>query len=126
MRLIIDDQITEPLKEYTESLGPTFNYITAEVSKRLANFTKVNYLMGQKLNRKTGETFQSVKFFKLKNFVMGVKPGVGVRGSLNYLNKWIGTDKEFMAPALKQFEDSRRAEKIMKQIIAKRTAKAGF
>ena len=126
MNIIIEDNLTKPLEKYIDSFGPTMNYITAEVAKKYADYTKVNYLMGQALKRQTGETFQSLKFFKMKNLKMGVKPGVGIRGSLNYLNKWIGTDKDFMKPSLAKFENSRRPEKIIKFIIAKRTKQAGF
>ena len=61
------------------------NFVVAEISKNYAEFQKEGYLDGQYLNRQTGETAGSVRFFKLKNGRFGVAPGVGVSGNLNYL-----------------------------------------
>lgn len=109
--------MSEDLAIFGQDLPKVLNYATAEVAKRFADYTKRNYLLGQSLNRVTGETYNSVKFFKQKEMQMGVRPGVGIRGSLNYLNKYIGTSKEFMKPSSNEFKTSGRAEKVLKFIL---------
>jgi len=62
------------------------NYVVAEISKDYADFQKHNYLSGQYLNNLTGETYGSVKFFKLNKGYFAIRPGAGVSGRLNYLS----------------------------------------
>jgi len=62
------------------------NFVVAEVSKDYAEYQKKNYLSGQYLNKRTGGTYDSVKFFKLSDNNFAVRPGAGVSGRLNYLS----------------------------------------
>lgn len=126
MNIIIDDQLTKPFKRYRKSFDKTLNWITAEVSMDFASYVKYNYLMGQKLKRRTGRTFQSVKFFKIKDKQMGIRPGVGIRGSLNYLGRWTGTRREFMSPALGKFSRAGKATKVANFLLQQQLRKMGF
>jgi len=126
MNISIEGNLQRALLQFNEDLPKVLNYLTAEVAHKFADYTKRNYLLGQALHKRTGRTYNSVKFFKKKNMQMGVRPGVGVRGNLNYLNKWIGTEHEFMAPAARSFQNSGRADKVANFIMRQTIRKKGF
>lgn len=117
MKVVLKDTITKPLKTFSKGLPNIYNYILGEVGKDFATYTKVNYLQGQKMKKRTGVLFNSVKFFKEKDLRFGVASGVGVRGSLNYLNKFIGTKHEFFKPAVKAYRKSGSPERITERIV---------
>ncbi len=70
-------------------------------------FVQDGYLHGQAMRWVTGKTAGSVKMWsgrkRKKEDAWYVRPGVGIRGSLNYLYRWIGTPHEFMAPGFERF-----------------------
>ncbi len=90
-------------------------------------FVQQNYLSGQKLKRRTGQTSDSVKTWmpgskKLKvysDITARVRPGVGITGSLNYLGRWTGTEREFMRPAFAAFAAGNRVERAIDDNIDK-------
>lgn len=84
-----EGDVRDKLYEYSKHFPKIKNYMIAEVSKHLAEYEKQRYLSGQYLNRQRGVTHDSVKFFKMKNGVFGVRPGAGVPGRLNYLNVYL-------------------------------------
>ena len=83
------------------------NYVTmalGDLSQLLAYSVRNNFLHGQALDVITGRTEKSVKaFYDKKQKAWFVRVGVGVSGSLNYLARWTGTEREFMAPAFHDF-----------------------
>ncbi len=92
-----------------------------DVAHEAGDYIKRYYLSGQALDVRSGLTRRSIKqFYDKREKAWYLRPGVGVRGSLNYLAKWIGTDKEFMVPGFKSFMAVRDIEgDIMKKIEAK-------
>ncbi|OPL13130.1 MAG: hypothetical protein AVO39_10940 [delta proteobacterium MLS_D] len=89
MTVTTEGEVRDKLYEYSKHFPKIKNYMIAEVSKQLAKYEKERYLNGQYLARRTGTTYNSVKFFKMKNGVFGVRPGAGVPGRLNYLNVYV-------------------------------------
>lgn len=126
MNISIKGSLDEELSKFNQDLPKVLNYITAEVAKKFSDYTRRNYLLGQSLQKRSGETYRSVKFYKKENMEMGVSPGVKVPGSLNYLNKWIGTDRDFMRKSYKSFVQSGRADKTAEYIINQLLRKKGF
>lgn len=114
------------LQEVAKEFPSLTNYIVSEVSKGLAKFQKEGYLRGQYLNKKSGETYDSVRFFKMQNGVFGVRPGSGVVGRLNYLNVFVrGSDSrgrtfpqgDFITDSARAFFASKEVTKISGAII---------
>lgn len=89
MTVTTEGEVRDKLYEYSRHFPKIKNYMIAEVSKALAKHEKQNYLAGQYLNKDSGTTYDSVKFFKMKSGVFGVRPGAGVPGRLNYLNVYV-------------------------------------
>jgi len=120
-------------KETQEELKKTIDGLSNIASKRLnawvrfalieeanefAEYVKETKLTGNPLKKRTGETYNSVKAWTRKATskrasALLVRPGVGVKGSLNYLAKWVGTPLEFMRPAFTEF---RRGDRILKAV----------
>lgn len=85
---------------------------TGDVAKEGGEFIKEHYLRGQALQRITGRTHDSVKQFYVRSEQSWyIRPGVGIKGSLSYLARWIGTRREFMKPGFKRFLAERNAER---------------
>ena len=126
MKIIIQDTLSKKLLSFNKRLPNIYNYILAEIAKDFSNYTRVNYLQGQKMKKRTGLTFNSVKFFKEKELKMGVRPGVGVKGNLNYLNKFIGTKYEFFKPSVNAYRKSGIPERIAEDIIRNIIKKKGL
>lgn len=84
-----EGKVRDKLYEYSRHFPKIANYMVAEISKAAAEHEKTDYLNGQYLDRQTSETYDSVKFFKLKKGVFGVRPGAGIPGRLNYLNVFV-------------------------------------
>ncbi len=122
MKIIITEDIVEKYKGLTKDFESIFDYGLALSSLDYAEFIKENYLLGQKMDKKTGELFDSVKFIKNKNFKSQsyvVLAGVGISGHLNYLNRYIGTQHEFMSPSFKRWQSENRAIKIIEDNFEK-------
>ena len=78
-------------------------------SDEFVDFVKKNYLSGQSLGVISGETRSHVGAWMQKK-VMGkhqttfvIRPGKGIDGRQNYLERWTGTKHEFMRPAFAAF-----------------------
>lgn len=92
------------------------NLISSAISKEYAEYLKGGYLSGQVLGKISGETFDSTKFFKMKNGIFGVRPGSGVTGRLNYLHRFERGDRPFMKPSFASFKSSGRPGRIALRI----------
>ena len=99
-----------------------------EEADKFVPFVRLNYLQGQKLRRITGRTASSIKAWtpkkgtiKKHGLTKGVfiRPGVGIAGNLNYLGKWVNTEREFMRPALLRFRTGGRVENAVRKNIDK-------
>lgn len=116
MRITIKDKVAEQYSQLGDDLQKIYDYGLAEASKNYAFYVKIGYLTGNPMGKRTGELFKSVKFTRTKNrpnLSYTVKPGVGVKGHLNYLNRYIGTEKEFMEPSFKEWKN----RKLINQIL---------
>ena len=84
---------------------------TGDIAREGADYIKDRYLRGRALDRITGTTAGSVKqFYDKKEKSWYIRPGVGIRGSLNYLARWTGTRREFMQTGFNRFLASRNVE----------------
>lgn len=103
--------------KFIDNLLRVENRIANEVSAEFAEYVKTHKLSGQVLGVRTGETRESVKFFKLKSGEFGVRPGSGVPGRLNYLLRFERGTKPFMAPSLQEFVASNQHLRIADRVI---------
>lgn len=93
-----------------------------------AVYVKDTKLSGNPVHNRTGELFRSVGAStptrgKYKNKHI-VRPGVGISGCLNYLNRWVGTPLEFMAPAAREFSASGKIQRNVSENIENMLEKA--
>lgn len=95
-----------------------------------ARHVRDQWLNGRAMNRRTGETADSVlpwspvrrkSQMSLSQRVgsVYVRPGVGIQGSLNYLNRYVGTSREFMIPAFQRWQANGRITKAVDDNIDK-------
>ena len=73
----------------------------------LRNFT---FWLQKKMNGKKSLTFL-------------IRPGVGITGLQNYLERWTGTRREFMLPAWRNFGAETRVARYVDQNISEMLAK---
>lgn len=94
----------EELKAVADSrLMAWIRYSVRELGGEVAEHVKTSYLSGQVMNVITGATREHVALYRRKagksRSEWVLRPGVGVRGMQNYLERWTGTGREFMHPA---------------------------
>ena len=96
-----------------------------EESDTFVDFVQSNYLSGQSLNVITGETRSHVgawmqrKLKGKKQSVFVIRPGKGIPGLQNYLERWTGTRHEFMRPAFTAFGAENRIARAVESNIEK-------
>ncbi len=110
LRIDIDKEMGERIKRLGGSLPAILNFSASEVADDLASYIRDTFLTGRALQKRTGETHDSVRGYKAKRGDQGhfVDFGVGVNGHLNYLHKWDGTGREFMGPGKDAYEATGR------------------
>lgn len=112
--------------ELADDMPSIANFIVSQVADDYADWVRDRYLSGQVLRKVTGETYSSTKFFKMQEGTFGVRPGVGVPGSLNYLYRWVGTGREFMKPSARAFRAAgmpqKTADRILSGILSRQAA----
>ena len=129
MRITIKDTVAEDYEKLGEDLFKVYDYGLAEASKNYALFVKIGYLTGSAMKKRTGELYKSVKFQRTKNkpqLSYTISPGVGIRGHLNYLNRYIGTSKEFMEPSFSEWKNRRMINQILEANFEKVAKKKGM
>jgi hypothetical protein len=104
------------LKKLGEATPAIGNLIANAISADYAKYVRLHYLSGQVLGVRTGETRESTKFFKEDTGVFGVRPGVGIRGRLNYLMKYERGSRPFMKPSKERYQASGAPGDIAKRI----------
>lgn len=102
------------------------NFIANQVAEELAEHVVNRKLSGQVLNVRTGTTRGSTTFYKIKEGMFGVRPGVGIRGALNYLIGFERGSRPFMGPAYREYSASGRPEKIARAALASVHKERGF
>lgn len=129
MRIVIHDDITKDFEALGDDLKNIYEYGLAEASKNYATFVKSGYLTGQSMAKRTGTLFESVKFLRTKGrpeLSYSVMPGVGVKGHLNYLTRYIGTEKEFMKPSFERWKSKKEAIRIIEDNFQKVAKERGL
>lgn len=83
-------------------------------------YIRQSWLHGKALQYVTGTTAYSVKaFYDRKTRSWYIRPGVGIRGSLNYLARWIGTPHEFMKPGFTAYSSAHKITDVVIDSIDK-------
>lgn len=115
MKMVLSGTAYDDYKELEEDFDKIFNYGLYKSAEDYATYVKNNYLTGQAMKNRTGELYKSVKYLKDNKMTNSyiVMAGVGVTGHLNYLNRYVGTKKEFIKPAFKDWESQKRAFNII-------------
>lgn len=131
---ITDNGTIKATKEAIEAIGE--NRLDAWVrwsigveSDEFVSFVKASYLSGQKLNVVTGETRDHVgawmqrKLRGRRQSVHVIRPGKGIPGLQNYLERWTGTKHEFMRPAFAAFGSEARIARAVEENIGRQLRK---
>lgn len=129
MRITIKDTVAVEYEKLGKDLKEIYDYGLAEASKNYALFVKIGYLTGNPMAKKTGELYKSLKFVRTKgqpDLSYTIMPGVGVKGNLNYLNRYIKTEKEFMAPSFKAWKDRKTINQILETNFEKIAKQKGL
>ena len=98
-------------------------------SDEFVDYVRNYFLSGQRLNAITGTTRDHVdawlqkKTKGKKNQVFLIRPGVGIDGMQNYLERWTGTRHEFMRPAFRMFSAGNRISRRVEENIARQLRK---
>ena len=117
LRIDIDKEMGERIRRLGGSLPAILSFSASEIADNLASYIREAFLTGRALQKKTGETYGSVRGYKAKRGDQGhfVDFGVGVRGHLNYLHKWDGTGREFMGPGKDAYEATGRWKTLVEE-----------
>ncbi len=129
MRITIKDTVADEYERLGKDLQNIYDYGLAEASKNYALFVKLGYLTGNPMGKRTGELYKSLKFVRTKNkpeLSYTILPGIGVKGHLNYLNRYIGTEKEFMNPSFKAWKDRKTINQILESNFERIAKKKGL
>ena len=114
-----------------EYLPKWINYILNKDANEFAEYVRMFWISGQRINRVTGETFDSLMPFvpsrkrrKLKtdDIYYSVRPGVGIDGNLNFHGRWAKPayqqfGHEFMRPAFASFTAGDRVQRDVQENI---------
>ncbi|MFZ7132252.1 MAG: hypothetical protein ACOWWR_07835, partial [Eubacteriales bacterium] len=128
-RITIKDTVAVDYEKLGDDLKNIYDYGLAEAAKNYALFVKIGYLTGNPMAKQTGELFKSVKFLRTTNqpdLSYTVMPGVNIRGHLNYLNRYVKTEKEFMAPSFKAWKDRKTINQILESNFEKIAKQKGL
>ena len=107
----------EGLKELGEATPAIGNLIANAIAEDYAKYLRRNYLSGQVLGVRSGQTRSSTRFFKMNTGVFGVRPGSGIPGRLNYLLKFERGGRAFMEPSFRSYKATGRHIEIMLRIV---------
>jgi hypothetical protein len=110
LRIDIDKEIGERITRRGGSLPAIMDFSMGDVAQDMAVYIRESFLDGNALEKRTGKTFASVRHYNAKKGIAGhyVDFGVAVKGHLNYLHRWTGTDREFMGPGKAGYESTGR------------------
>lgn len=111
---ITDKGTIEATSEKLEAIGDKrlmawIRWSIGDESDKFVSFVKRDYVSGQRLGVITGETRRHIgawmqkKSHGKKESVFVIRPGKGIKGLQNYLERWTGTKHEFMRPAFVAF-----------------------
>ncbi len=75
----------EGLKDVVRRMPRAGNFMANQIAEQYVEYLRDNYLRGQMFGQRTRDLLRSTKFFKVKPGVFGVRPGVGIKGLLNFM-----------------------------------------
>ena len=121
---------SEKLKAIGEArLTSWVRWSLGEESDTFVDFVRASYLSGQRLNVITDETRSHVGAWRQKKnrgkkeSIFVIRPGKGIEGLQNYLERWTGTKHEFMRPAFTAFGGEDRITRAVESNIQKQIEK---
>lgn len=131
---ISDNGTIKATSEKLEAIGESrlmawVRWSLGEESDTFVDFVKENYLSGQRLDVITGETRDHVGAWMQKKLrgkrqsVFVIRPGKGINGLQNYLERWTGTRHEFMRPAFAAFGSEAKITEAVAENIDKMVRK---
>ena len=136
--MAVDLATIERLTKLAKSMGVSeeylpkwINYVLNHDANEFAEYVRMFWASGQRINIVTGETFNTIMPFvpsrkrrKLKtdDIYYSVRPGVGVDGNLNFHGRWAKPayqqfGHEFMRPAFAAFTAGNRVERDVQQNV---------
>lgn len=110
-------------------LGSWIRWAIGEQADEFVEFVQTRYLSGQKMKVRSGQTRDHIgawlqkKVNGKKSFSFLIRPGVGIPGLQNYLERWTGTSREFMIPAWRDFGENARITRYVDMNLSKMLAK---
>ena len=131
----VDQSTIDQLTRLAKSMGVSeeylpvwINYVLNHDANEFAEYVRGYWISGNAINRVTGETFNSLMPFvpsrkrrknKTDEIYYSVRPGVGIRGNLNFHGRWAKGayaqfGHEFMRPAFRAFT---AGDKVQKDVI---------
>ena len=127
---ISDNGTIKATSEKLEAIGESrlmawVRWSLGEESDTFVDFVRKNYLSGQRLDVITGETRDHVGAWMQKKLkgkrqsVFVIRPGKGINGLQNYLERWTGTRHEFMRPAFAAFGSEAKIARAIEENIGR-------
>ena len=131
---ITDNGTIKEVSEKLEAIGADrltawVRWSLGEQSDEFVDYVRKTRLSGQSLNILTGETRNHIGAWRQKKLkgkresVFLIRPGKGINGLQNYLERWTGTKHEFMRPAFAQFSAGNRIAKHVESNIQQQLEK---
>jgi hypothetical protein len=120
LQMLFTGNAPRDFRKISASLSSWARAGMSDVAAEASIYIKNNYLRGQSLEYRTGLTFRSLKQFYVKSEkTWYIRPGVGVKGSQNYLAKWVDTSREFMKPGFRRYLQHRNASEKVRDMIGR-------
>jgi len=106
LKIDVDTTLSDKLLRFGGSLPRIINSSMGDVAHDMAAYIRSNFLSGKPLAMITRETHDSTRAYQAKKGERGwfVDFGVGVKGHLNYLYRWRGTQRDFMTRGSRRYE----------------------
>ena len=136
--IVVDQTSIDQLTKLAKSMGVSEEYLTVWINYAInrdansfAEYVRMFWISGQRLNVVTGETINTLSPFvpsrkrrKLKTdeIYYSVRPGVGVMGNLNFHGRWAKPayrqfGHEFMRPAFAAFTAGDKVQRDVQKNI---------
>lgn len=97
--------------------------MVSAISRKFATYVRQTVFSGQVFKRITGVTRKSTRHHRMKKGMWAIRPGMGVDGHLNYLNRFERGERPFMAPSFEAFKGSGQPGQIMQEVYNRQQAK---
>lgn len=117
--MIVETKHLGALFHLAERMPSITDFMENQVAESFREHLVRTQMSGQTLGRRTGKTAGSVRQWRDKRGGWSIRPGVGISGSLNYLQgpHFEGGARPFTMRAVQSFAASREASKITARIF---------